>query len=166
MRWLVVRIRGRGKTPSIIDWDRQQRPSHRQATSRAARSSLRPCHHDRRRAAGGAHREQQATVRRQCRGLGGRTARRKRRATALASAQAATCRDLAGHPTRPDQNEPRRFFAGEDRIPPANRSSTSIIPIKVSGAISRTRTKPTRRSGGAWGCGPISLGHYPPERNR
>ena len=32
-----------------------------------------------------------------------------------------------------------------------------------SGAISRTRTKPTRRSGGAWGCGPISLGHYPPD---
>ena len=29
MRWLVVRFRGRDKTPSIIDWDRQQRPSHR-----------------------------------------------------------------------------------------------------------------------------------------
>ena len=37
MLWLVVRFRGRDKTPSIIDWDRQQRPSHRQATSRAAR---------------------------------------------------------------------------------------------------------------------------------
>jgi hypothetical protein len=49
MRWLVVRFQGRDKTPSIIDWDRQQRPSHRQATSRAARPSLRPRHHDRRR---------------------------------------------------------------------------------------------------------------------
>jgi hypothetical protein len=29
MRWLVVRFRGRYKTPSIIDWDRQQRLSHR-----------------------------------------------------------------------------------------------------------------------------------------
>ena len=28
MRWLVVRFRGRDKTPSIIDWDREQR-AHR-----------------------------------------------------------------------------------------------------------------------------------------
>jgi hypothetical protein len=29
-----------------------------------------------------------------------------------ASVQPATCRDLAGHSTRPDQNEPRRLLQG------------------------------------------------------
>jgi hypothetical protein len=80
MRWFVVRFRGWDKTPSIIDWERQQRPSHRASEQRAHHCNRVTTTGDG--TAGSAHRERQATGSAGVSGpQEGRTARRKRRAT-------------------------------------------------------------------------------------